>query len=425
MTQPASNEPRNGAHISNSLDCEDAPRHRWFAIKEGFSHKLLGKALDECGLARGCRVFDPFGGGGTTAVAALSLGSPCITVEVNPFLAFIARCKLVRELPSDWLNASKKVLRALHREKHSDLEGFSTFSETKGASKWLFNTKVLRTFEAAWRVAIATSNPSGKLIRLALLCAAMDCCNAYADGKCLRYRSDWKQRAFDGSDLRVAFLHRLEQISEDLRQAPFNKRIAAAVINGDSRSVLARNSLPKFKLCLTSPPYANSFDYTDIYRPQLFLGEFVDGQKGLRSLRTRTVRSHVQASWEQPRHKKFGRAFQATFPKLLAARDDLWDWRLPEMVQAYFEDLRSIVRELARLAAAGAHAWVVVATSAYAGIEVPADKILCEIARANGWGHAEVHELRRLRSSGQHTQRQSGSSGVVHLRESIVKLRSM
>ena len=26
----------------------------------------------------------------------------------------------------------------------------------------------------------------------------------------------------------------------------------------------------QFKLCVTSPPYLNSFDYTDVYRPELF-----------------------------------------------------------------------------------------------------------------------------------------------------------
>jgi hypothetical protein len=65
-----------------------------------------------------------------------------------------------------------------------------------------------------------------------------------------------------------------------------------------------------------------------------------------------------------------------------------------------------------------------VSTSAYAGIEVPVDLILAEIATRNGWGLREIGVLRYLRSAGQHWHRVDvhGAQGP-RLRESVVMLQ--
>lgn len=60
------------------------------------------------------------------------------------------------------------------------------------------------------------------------------------------------------------------------------------------------------------------------------------------------------------------------------------------MVQAYFEDMEVILRGLRRRAAANASLWLVVSTSAYAGVEVPVDLILAEIGQRSGWFLREV-----------------------------------
>ena len=59
----------------------------------------------------------------------------------------------------------------------------------------------------------------------------------------------------------------------------FRKSVAVGYQVADSRHHLP-DSFAGFKLCVTSPPYLNSFDYTDIYRPELFLGGFVQSGRG-------------------------------------------------------------------------------------------------------------------------------------------------
>jgi hypothetical protein len=92
-------------------------------------------------------------------------------------------------------------------------------------------------------------------------------------------------------------------------------------------------------------------------------------------------------------------------------------------VQAYFEDMRTVLRQLLDLAEPKAQLWFVVATSAYAGIEVPVDFICAEIASDIGWSVREIGVLRDLRSSGQHWNRLNGNTERrVALRESVIVL---
>src|SRR5690606_13247838 len=141
--------------------------------------------------------------------------------------------------------------------------------------KWLFNIPISRSFEGGWRASAALSPNVRRLVRLALFGAAMDTCNATRDGKCLRYRPDWIRQDFGRRDFLAALDARVECMGEDLSKAPRGLTRAPIKV-GDSRRLVRGMEKNAFELCVTSPPYLNSFDYSDVYRPELFLGGFVE-----------------------------------------------------------------------------------------------------------------------------------------------------
>ena len=151
---------------------------------------------------------------------------------------------------------------------------------------------------------------------------------------------------------------------------------------------------------------------------------FVRSARELRELRHRTVRSHVQASWDLPVESDFGPLFRECHEAISAVRAGLWDKRIPEMIQAYFEDLRGALRALRALARPDAALWLVVSTSAYGGVEVPVDLIIAHMGTQVGWVLRDVHVLRHLRSSVQHQKMLSstGNESVSPLRESLIIL---
>ncbi|WP_293274914.1 hypothetical protein [Nannocystis sp.] len=279
---------------------------------------------------------------------------------------------------------------------------------------------MLRSFEAGWHASEDEPPNVRSLLRLSLLGAAMDACNAVRDGKCLRYRKDWEGLKFGGKDVVEALRNRVAVIAEDLKNTA--SADGSRIVRGDCRQRLSQDFEP-FDVCVTSPPYLNSFDYSDVYRPELFLGKFVDSNEALRVVRLRTLRSHVQVEWPKPTLDDFGTLYRSRIEKLRSVSKELWSQRIPLMVQAYFEDMTQVLLSLRRLAKPDASLWLVVSTSAYAGVEIPVDLILAEIGMRSGWFLREVGVLRYLRTSGQHWNRWEALAGEKpQLRESVVIL---
>lgn len=402
--------------LSNYEDTLNLPRHRWYYYKEGFSPLLVEKAIEEVGVSKNEIIVDPFNGSGTTTLTASLKGFKSYGIEVNPFTAFLSEAK-VKSVPSkDIIGVKSSILKKAEKGATSPLIGFSTFSQTDSSKKWLFNDSVLTAFEGAWE---ATQEISAynlrKLARLALISSAMQNCNAKRDGKCLRYRETWQQNEFCRDSFLDAVSNNIDMMKLDMEASVIDGK--SHIIHGDARSVLATSSEAnsKFKLCITSPPYLNTFDYTDIYRPELFLGKFVKSQEQLYNLRLSTVRSHIQAKWDKPTKTDFSLLYDQTIAHVNANKQSLMNKNIPLMIQAYFEDMHHVLKLLKGRAAKDAQLWLVVSNSAYANMEVPVDLIIGDIGAKAGWFLKEIGVLRYIKR-----RKTKHSPDVNQLRESVI-----
>lgn len=400
---------------SNADSTVEAPRHRWYFYKEGFSPQLVENAIELSGIGKNDVIIDPFNGSGTTTLTAALKGFRSVGIEVNPFTSYLSSSKLKNADLKEFKKYKGKLLNAVENGSKSNLIGFSTFSKNEELEKWLFNDEILNSFEGGWNFASKIpSNNIRKLFRLSLIIAAMDNCNATRDGKCLRYRLSWKEYNFDKLTYIQTLSDKLDQMMDDIEQHPISQ--PATIINGDSRKIISVASpVNKFGLCVTSPPYLNTFDYTDIYRPELFLGKFVKNQRELYNLRLNTIRSHVQAKWELPVLSDFGILYSETISKINDNQENLMHRNIPMMIQAYFEDMFNILKLLKTKANPNASLWLVVSNSAYAGIEVPVDLILGDVGSKAGWFLKEIGVLRYLKK-----RKTKYSSEITQLRESVI-----
>jgi len=412
---------RTEGPYSTPVSLYDLPRHRWYVIKEAFSPQLLELAVRSAVMSRGETILDPFCGAGTLPLASSLLGYRAIGIEVNPFLAFAARTKLSQCSHSSFEQAALSILPSIRSGATSSLEGFSTFGRTAKGEKWLFNRSVLRSFEGGWHASESLKGDVRNVVRLMLVRAAMENCNAEADGKCLRYRKDWKKTSFDKRDFLSSFEAWIEKARDDLRTQPISTN--ASIVLGDARKILPSIKNNGIRLCVTSPPYLNSFDYSDIYRPETFLIKAVRSNQDLRKVRLASLRSHVQVRWPDPKINSFGSVYANTRKQLTRKQGAFWDSRIPQMIQAYFEDMQRILQSLLAVSSKMSSLWLVVSTSAYAGVEIPVDMILGQIGESVGWFLKEIVTIRNLRASGQHAIRMPGEEvQPFHLRESLVIL---
>ncbi|OYU80440.1 MAG: hypothetical protein CFE23_09290 [Flavobacterium sp. BFFFF1] len=403
---------KNGGY-SNSENTVDLARHRWYYYKEGFSPLLVEKAIEIAEVGKDDIVLDPFNGGGTTTLTASSLGINSFGIEVNPFTSFLSLAK-TRNVKVKELDKWTDKIVDTDMSSSSKLIGYSTFSEKANLKKWLFNTEVLNSFETSWdKVNTIKSKELKEIYRLSLISAAIQNCNARRDGKCFRYNNDWQNNGLNDESFKKSLQANLDAIKEDIQSHIITTK--PTILNGDCRKVLKENKVEKFKLCITSPPYLNTFDYTDIYRPELFLGKFINSSEQLYDLRLKTVRSHIQAKWEEPTLANFGVLYQKSIEHVKSNAENLMHKNIPMMIQAYFEDMFSILKLLKTKAQKDAQLWFVVSNSAYAGMEIPVDLIVGDIGAQAGWYLKEIGVLRYINK-----RKTKHSPEVKSLRESVI-----
>jgi DNA modification methylase len=407
--------------VPNFIDNMSFPRHRWYEFKEGFGNSLVERAINDVKETRKSdilNVLDPFSGSGTTPLTALQNNCNAIGIEVNPFMNFVGETKSIakRKAKEEYEKELKWIIEQRPIEIESSIESTSSFSSDGANTKWLFNKSVLRGFEALKHH--IKNMPDGDIYLLALFSSVMQCCNAKKDGKCLRYKKQWDTMGYSSKELREIFEINCRQIIDDIEISPLING-ERHYIEGDSRKSLQHLQQNIVDLIVFSPPYLNSFDYSDIYRPELFIGGFVNNNAELRKIREKTVRSHVQYKWNTTDKS------QSSWARNIAEQvkehnDILWNKDIPDMINAYFYDMEQILKESYRVASKGAQMWFVVATSAYAGVEVPVDLILADIAVKQGWELKSVNALRKLRTS---SQCSNDDIRKIRLRESLIICR--
>jgi len=405
--------------IASFEQSKDFPRHRWYYFKEGFSPLLVDAAIQKNSIQKNDLIIDIFSGSGTVPLVSSTANIDSIGFEVNPFMTFVAKTKLINAKSSTFKFYFDSLMNGIKNEEISDLENYSTFCNNKKNEKWLFNRSVLRGFEGGWKATKEIPYKIAMLYRLALVSAAMMNSNAVKDGKCLRYKKDWKELSYSKESFIGDFKETCNLISEDLDNTHIAK--VATILRGDVRKKLHEMKDKKFKLCVTSPPYLNSFDYSDIYRPELFLCKYVTNNDNLGKLRLETLRSHMQINWEPPEKSKYGYIYKNCFDEIIKRKELLWNNKIPVMIQAYFEDIEKLLIELRKKAEKKAQLWIIVSTSAYAGVEIPVDLIIADIGTIAGWDLNGINTIRNMRNSTQNAQKYSnGTEAVKRLRESLI-----
>jgi DNA modification methylase len=358
----------------------DLPRHRWYRFKEGFSAGLVSTFIREYLPDVGGRLLDPFMGSGTTAVEGARLGHDVDGIETNPFMAFMAKVKTRDYSRANGIEIA--ALECLRQRKIADafiLPRDSTLVERKGLDKWLLNRSVAVRFEQL-RTAIGNVNSTTlrELLLFALLSSMEDVANARKDGKCWRYKTNWRRLGFSGKSLDEAFAAQVIRFIEDIIISPRLKGIAN-IARGDARRHLHRAGHEEtvYDGILTSPPYLNSFDYTDIYRPELLMMQAANNSTDIPLLSDK-IRAIDNAG--------------------------LWCGRIPDMINAYFVDLDQVIVQSTKRLKVGSTAAFVVADSAYCGVVIPVGLILSEIFRRRGFAITKITTFRQTRGNGNHQQ---------------------
>ncbi len=404
--------------IGTNTGSQPLPFQMWRRFKEAFAPELVERALSETpGTVR--RVADPFGGSGTTALAAQFFGVKPITIEVNPFLADLIEAKIA---PLDFdmaTNAFEQVVERVASDDGPKRPVFphapATFVEPGRNGRYIFSQAVARRF-LAYRTAIdlVQDMASQRLLRVALASIAVSASNVVVSGKGRRYRRGWRKRDSRPEIVDKLFRHGVLQALHDLDRFSARQCMDYQILRGDAR-ILA-DEIGSHDLAIFSPPYPNSFDYTDVYNVELWASGYLCSREENTQLRHATMRSHVQILRDFDSGNVRSTTLANTISALREVRNELWNRHIPEMIDGYAGDLAVVMTKLWRNLRPHGRVYVVVGDSRYSGVGIPVAEILTEIAQPLGYSIVGQEPCRSMRSSPQ-------QGGQHELKETLVILK--
>lgn len=381
------------------------PFQRWFKFKEAFAPSFVVESVRRLPY-KPETCLDPFGGSGTTALTCQFLGITPTTIEVNPFMADVAEAKLssydIGELKYAFRSASRRARNIFSAHNNAPLfpGAPQTFVEPGVRGRWIFGKAVAKAISAVRSAIEEIEDPvNARLLRIILGSRLIDLSNVLINGKGRRYRRGWEKRLMEPEQVFTSFEVACASAISDIES--FRRRSCKryTLLRGDSR-ILTPN-VGSVDFVLTSPPYPNSFDYTDIYNVELWALGYLGSGEDNRILRASTLRSHVQIAHEGLAAANLTPTLRKTYKALCARRSSLWNRNIPEMVCHYFSDMSSVLTGCRSVLSDGGHMMLAVGDSRYDGVLIDVPKILTEIAEGIGFKLVKNEAVRSMRSSAQ------------------------
>ncbi len=394
---------------------EDLPIHRWFRLKESFSPHLLNTVLSHLYPKRPSTLslLDPFAGVGTALVSAQLLRDVTINatgIERNPFIAFAAKTKLrwheidPRQLRTD----AQRVLESAADHCSLTIPALSSISTGRCIS--LHKTRKLIAIRDT--IMHANLGARGDALLLGLAGAIEPLSRIRRDGRALRIIE--RQRA----QIIPTLTAQWQAIADDCQATAIAcpQPGIPLLLEGDGRQPQKLGILPSsVDLVLTSPPYPNNIDYSEVYKLELWMLGFIKDSVDFLSLRRQTFRSHPTCANPAPTQDFSDAIAKGTLkntlhPILARAASDPARLRI---FKGYFSDLWTTMKNVFTCLKPGGHAVFVVGNSLHGTKDgaylLPTDLVIAQMAAPLGFHVANTIIARNLRRrlTGNHFLRES------------------
>lgn len=405
---------KDGATYSSPLNYSDdlsLNKQRWYRYKEGFSLGLIENILNEySSKGTGGVILDPFVGSGTTIIGSNLFGKTGYGFEVNPFTAFLANLK-IRNTTIEEVAQFKNDYEEMFSDDLSKVKEYP-LPPLSFASK-IFDEEVRSLFIKYRTLIEGYKEPSKSFLLLGWLSILEEISNYRKAGNGLKIRKT-KKKPF--VDVKAQLYKKYKDIENDLTESTDNLNYKNVIFNDSSINMSKYLDDCSIEGAIFSPPYANCFDYTEIYKLELWFGEFVKNRDELKKLRKVALRSNLNSCGQNYNHST------ELVDSFIEQMDEtLWDERIPFMLRGYFDDMFTVLDQLFCKIKEGGFCCIVVGNSTYGGVVVPTDLILAEYASSIGFAVDKIEVDRFIIPSSQQYNRTKMFSKFI--RESVVCLK--
>ena len=416
---------------------KNVPGFRWMKYKEGFSRELVAGLIHQYNPKA---VLDPFAGMATAPLVAAGFGKDAMGIEVMP-IGVVAARGIVEAAngvdPADFDREARALMMHLRRRRCAAKRfSFPHVRITQDAFSPCSEDEIAKTRQFIDGV----DDPSIRaLLDLAAMSVLEECSYTRKDGQYLRwdYRSGRPRAKTDMGYIptfREVVAERLGQMCDDFDALKgwYGGGHPDLVI-GSSLEVLRTIPTGRFDMVITSPPYANRYDYTRTYALELaWLGYDRDDFSKLRQrMLTATVENKTKLDWLRQvysdgddsllRHATGIYESCAVHEVLEILRDridELNNRNVVRLIEGYFFEMAVIVAELGRIVSPGGTVIMVNDNVQYHGEEIPVDFILSRYAEQSGFTCEAIWALARGKGN---SSQQMARFGRREIRKCVYK----
>lgn len=384
-------------HTSNFLSNMRLPIHRWFRYSAGFSAEWIKSLLakrDNGGL----RVLDPFVGSGTTSLACDEMGVRSYGLEAHPFVHRVAQVKLSYATDPERFIAKAERAFAFTRKASARTEHYP---EIIRKCFGLETLDYLDRFRQAVEVE-RDGSPEAGLLWMALISSLRIVSEAGTAP--WQYVLPGRRKTVPPLP-EVALIKTVQMIVADIRFMARRAEPLAQLRVDDARTCA---TVPDgwATLVVTSPPYANNYDYADATRLEMsFMGEirgWGDLQEKVRRHLVRACSQHVPPSSVNLDEILAAPQLAPIRDEIVSVCDELSSIRLERggkktynnMVACYFLDMAQTWKALRRVCASPCDVCFVIGDSAPYGVYVPVIEWQGKLAQAAGFDSWTFEKLR-------------------------------
>lgn len=397
--------------LVNFKNNKKIPKHNWYEYKQGYAEDLVKQIIEAEQPDKKHFILDPFCGVGTSNVVAQSLGYKSIGFDINP-VAYLAATVKTHFYTEAEVKEIQKLIKNFNPSKLSPLKEVPKVIDSSFQNGSLEKLYQLKYF---WEN-ISDNISVQQFFQLAYLSIIEDCSIKTKDGNGIKL--NLKKKKIE--NIFLYFLSKCNSMVADIEVSNFKEE--SKFINGSItiEKYFKQIENKKVGLCVFSPPYANCFDYCEVYKLEFWLGGFVKTYKDFEQYRSIAMRSHVNSQFD---HNIKNYQKEVDLIAEIISAFNIWNKNIPDMLRGYFDDTYELLKNIKSVLVKDAKCFIVVANSGYKGILVPTDLLIAEIATSLGFKVNQIYYARKIRSSSQQMKE-------LHLeyenlmRESIIEIQN-